>query len=82
MGKFLVPPFTSYILTQFLLQEVQALEDLANALSIIAKKKAIGYLKGEIIKRTILAGVFAPMWWMQFGQIIGWFLGLTSTKPS
>lgn len=52
-------------------QEVKALEDLANALQIIAKKKALGYLKGEIIKRTILAGVFAPTWWLQFGQIIG-----------
>jgi hypothetical protein len=54
--------------------EVKALEDLSSALSALIKSKAMAYLKAEIIKRTILAGlltILSPTAWLKFGQIIG-----------
>jgi hypothetical protein len=53
---------------------VKALQDLSNALNALVKSKAMGYIKAQIIKRTILAGLMAvlsPTAWLQFGQIIG-----------
>jgi hypothetical protein len=63
---------SSLVLTD--LQEVKALQDLSNALNALIKSKAMGYVKAQIIKRTILAGlmtVLSPTAWLKFGQIIG-----------
>ena len=39
---------------------MQALEDLANALSILVKTQAMQYVKAQIIKQTVLAAVSIP----------------------
>jgi hypothetical protein len=56
---------------------VKALQDLSNALNILVKSKAMGYIKVQIIKRTILAGlitIMSPTAWLKFGQIIGEYM--------
>lgn len=62
-------------------QEVEALTQLANALNALIKSQVIKYVKGEIIKRTVLASLMAalsPTAWLSIGQIIGgytrWYL--------
>lgn len=53
---------------------MKALEDLSDALNILIKSKAMGYLKAQIIKRTVLAGlltILSPTAWLKLGQIIG-----------
>ena len=55
-------------------QEVEALTQLANALNALIKSQVIKYVKGEIIKRTVLASLMAalsPTAWLSIGQIIG-----------
>jgi hypothetical protein len=54
--------------------EVNALLDLSDALVTLLKDKAIGYIKKEIIKRTVLASLLAslsPVAYLQIGKIIG-----------
>ncbi|TDL24863.1 DUF726-domain-containing protein [Rickenella mellea] len=53
--------------------EVEALQKLANALLDLAKSHAMKYVKGQIIKRTVLASLMsslAPIAWLKLGQII------------
>lgn len=53
--------------------EVDALLELSDALVTLLKDKAIGYIKKEIIKRTVLASLFAslsPVAYLQIGNII------------
>ncbi|KAI0928718.1 hypothetical protein AcW2_004640 [Taiwanofungus camphoratus] len=53
--------------------EVEALENLSNALSILVKAQAMKWLKAEIIKRTVFASLFAalsPTSWLKIAQII------------
>ncbi|KAI8817608.1 DUF726-domain-containing protein [Fimicolochytrium jonesii] len=42
--------------------EVSALLALGNALSAMIKSQAIAYVKGEILKRTVLASLMTAMW--------------------
>lgn len=54
--------------------EVAALLELSDALATLLKNKAISYIKKEIIKRTVLASLFAslsPVAYLQIGKIIG-----------
>lgn len=54
--------------------EVNALLELSDALVALLKDKAIGYIETEIIKRTVLASLFAslsPVAYLQIGKIIG-----------
>lgn len=54
--------------------EVDALLELSDALIALLKDKAIGYIKKEIIKRTVLATLFAslsPVAYLQIGKVIG-----------
>lgn len=54
--------------------EVDALLELSDAFVALLKDKAIGYIKKEIIKRTVLATLFAslsPMAYLQIGKVIG-----------
>ncbi|KAL1706918.1 DUF726-domain-containing protein [Schizophyllum commune] len=53
--------------------EVQALEELSNALYTLVKSYSLKYVKAEIIKRTVLANLMyslAPIAWLKIGQII------------
>jgi len=53
--------------------EVDALLELSDALVALLKDKAISYVKKEIIKRTVLASLFAslsPVAYLQIGKII------------
>ena len=53
--------------------EVDALLELSDALVTLLKDKAIGYIQKEIIKRTVLASLFAslsPVVYLQIGKII------------
>ncbi|KAL1743960.1 DUF726-domain-containing protein [Schizophyllum fasciatum] len=53
--------------------EVQALQELSNALYTLVKSYSLKYVKAEIIKRTILANLMyslAPIAWLKIGQII------------
>ncbi|KDQ61026.1 hypothetical protein JAAARDRAFT_173479 [Jaapia argillacea MUCL 33604] len=53
--------------------EVEALEQLSNALTTLVKAQAMKYVKAEIIKRTVLASLMsslAPLAWLKIGQII------------
>jgi len=53
--------------------EVDALLELSDALVALLKNKAVGYIKKEIIKRTVLASLFAslsPVAYLQIGKII------------
>jgi hypothetical protein len=53
--------------------EVDALLELSDALVMLLKDKAIGYVQKEIIKRTVLASLFAslsPLAYLQIGKII------------
>ncbi|KAG9226132.1 hypothetical protein CCMSSC00406_0005043 [Pleurotus cornucopiae] len=53
--------------------EVDALKDLANALSALIKSHAMKFAKVEIIKRTVFASLMAslsPIAWLKIGQII------------
>jgi len=53
--------------------EVDALIALSNALTTLVTSQAIKYVKAEIIKRTVLAALFAalsPTAWLKIGQII------------
>lgn len=55
-------------------QEMKALQELSDALSTLVKSQAMSYVKGEIIKRSIFAGLMnslAPVALLQIGQIIG-----------
>ena len=55
-------------------QEVDALMSLSNALFALVKTEAIKYVRAEIIKRTVLASLFAalsPAAWLKIGHIIG-----------
>ena len=54
--------------------EVDALLELSDALVTLLKAKAVGYIQKEIIKRTVLASLFAslsPIAYLQIGKIIG-----------
>ncbi|KAL1947861.1 hypothetical protein VTO73DRAFT_13585 [Trametes versicolor] len=53
--------------------EVEALENLSSALVDLIKAQAMLYIKGAIIKQTILAALFSalsPMAWMKITKII------------
>jgi len=53
--------------------EVGALLELSDALATLLKDKAIWYVQKEIIKRTVLATLFAslsPVAYLQIGNII------------
>ncbi|KAF7973409.1 hypothetical protein HWV62_15207 [Athelia sp. TMB] len=53
--------------------EVQALEDLANALGTLVKTQAMQYVKAQIIKQTVLAALMSalsPLAWLKIGKII------------
>ncbi|TRM62624.1 DUF726-domain-containing protein [Schizophyllum amplum] len=53
--------------------EVQALQDLSNALYSLVKSHSLKYVKAEIIRRTIFANLMsslAPIAWLKIGQII------------
>ncbi|KAI0664843.1 DUF726-domain-containing protein [Cubamyces menziesii] len=53
--------------------EVDALQKLSNALTDLIKAQAMQYIKGQIIKQTFLAALFAalsPMAWMKITKII------------
>ncbi|EMD38549.1 hypothetical protein CERSUDRAFT_94077 [Gelatoporia subvermispora B] len=53
--------------------EVQALQELSNALMAMLKSNAMKYVKAQIIKRTVLSGLMAalaPTAWLKIGQII------------
>jgi len=43
-------------------QETKALLDLGNALQTMLKGYAFGYIKAEIIKRTILGALWSALW--------------------
>lgn len=48
--------------------------ELADALNALVKSQALTYIRGEIIKRTVLASLMAalsPTAWLKVGQIIG-----------
>jgi len=54
-------------------QEVEALEELSSALKALIKSEAMKYVKSEVVKRTILAGLMsslAPLALLKIGQII------------
>ncbi|TFK42403.1 DUF726-domain-containing protein [Crucibulum laeve] len=53
--------------------EIEALEELSNALSTLLKTQVMHILKAEILRRTILATLMsslAPLAWLKIGQII------------
>ncbi|EFI28344.1 DUF726 domain-containing protein [Coprinopsis cinerea okayama7 len=53
--------------------EIEALEELSNALVTLITSHAMKYVKGEIIKRTMLAGLMAslaPLALLKIGEII------------
>ena len=53
---------------------MDALQKLSNALTDLIKAQAMQYIKGQIIKQTFLAALFAalsPMAWMKITKIIG-----------
>lgn len=53
---------------------MEALQALANAFQDLLKSEAIGYIKKEVIKRTVLAGLWSalsPTVWLKVGKIIG-----------
>ena len=53
--------------------EVDVLLELSDALVTLLKDKAVGYIQKEIIKRTVLASLFAslsPVAYLQIGKII------------
>ncbi|CAA7271536.1 unnamed protein product [Cyclocybe aegerita] len=53
--------------------EIRALEELSDALLALIKSQAMKYVKGEIIRRTIFAGLMnslAPLALLKIGQII------------
>ncbi|CAL1704744.1 unnamed protein product [Somion occarium] len=53
--------------------EVDALIDLSNALTALIKSQAMKYVKAEVIKRTVLASLFAalaPAAWLKIAQLI------------
>ncbi|TFK55096.1 DUF726-domain-containing protein, partial [Heliocybe sulcata] len=53
--------------------EVEALRTLSDALYALIKAQAMQYVKGEIIKRTVLASLtssLAPIAWLKIGRII------------
>lgn len=55
-------------------QEMQALEDLSNALMTLLKSQAMTYVQAEVIRRTVLSSLMtslAPLVWLKIGQIIG-----------
>lgn len=55
-------------------QEIEALEELSNALTTLIHAEAIKYVKSEVLKRTFLAGLMsslAPLALLKIGQIIG-----------
>lgn len=43
-------------------QEMQALLDLGSALDTFVRDYAVGYIKSEIIKRTVLASLWSALW--------------------
>ncbi|KAF9014012.1 DUF726-domain-containing protein [Cyathus striatus] len=54
--------------------EIQALEDLSNALMTLVKSQTMQYLKLEVVKCTVLASLIpslAPLAWLKIGKIIG-----------
>ncbi|KAJ3505360.1 hypothetical protein NLJ89_g7460 [Agrocybe chaxingu] len=53
--------------------EIRALEELSDALMALMKSQAMKYVKGQIIRRTIFAGLMnslAPLALLKIGQII------------
>ncbi|KAA1469503.1 DUF726-domain-containing protein [Dentipellis sp. KUC8613] len=53
--------------------EVEALEELSNALYTVIKTQAMRYVKAEIIKRTVLASLMmalSPIAWLQIGRVV------------
>ncbi|KAJ2935627.1 hypothetical protein H1R20_g1467, partial [Candolleomyces eurysporus] len=53
--------------------EIEALEELSNALTALIHEEAFKYVKGEILKRTFLAALMAsmaPLALLKIGQII------------
>jgi hypothetical protein len=56
---------------------MEALQELSNALTALIHTEAIKYVKGEVLKRTFLAGLMsslAPLALLNIGQIIGKWL--------
>jgi pimeloyl-ACP methyl ester carboxylesterase len=52
---------------------MQALLDLGSALDTFVRQQAIGYIKSEIIKRTVLASLWAALWpigLLKFAQVV------------
>ena len=55
-------------------QEVEALEALANAFTMLVKNAGMKLLKVGILKHTVLASLLealSPVAWLQIGKIIG-----------
>ncbi|KAF8892495.1 DUF726-domain-containing protein [Infundibulicybe gibba] len=53
--------------------EVEALQELSNALLALLKSHAMKYVKAEIIKRTVFSALLSsltPVAWLKIGQII------------
>ena len=55
-------------------QEVDALERLSTAIVDLIKSQAMQYIKGQIIRQTVLASLLAalsPMAWLKLTKLIG-----------
>ena len=58
-------------------QEIEALEELSEALVTLLKSEAWNYVKGEVIKRTIFAALMsslAPLALLKIGRIVGEYI--------
>lgn len=51
--------------------EVDALLELSATMATLLKDNAIGFIKGEVIKRTVLATFLSPVSYLQIGKVIG-----------
>jgi hypothetical protein len=63
------------------MQEVEALEELSDALNALVKSNALKYVKAEVIRRTVFSSLMtslAPLAWTKIGQIIGKLLLILS----
>lgn len=78
--------YTKHILAYAdgIVQEVEALTDLSNALFALVKSQAMQYVKAEIIRRTVLAslmGALSPIAWLKIGRVFGQSLS-SATLPT
>ncbi|KIM25042.1 hypothetical protein M408DRAFT_70680 [Serendipita vermifera MAFF 305830] len=65
--------FNEYSNVYALRWEMQALLDLGSALDTFVKQYAIGYIKSEVIKRTVLASLWSALWpigLLKFAQVV------------